>query len=102
MVHLLASRTFSSKSKGSSAVFVGNLSLSPRLAHQNWKPCTYSKVTLAICHSMGALFISVSFIVCMTLLIVGVPRMTGILVEKPAGVIQDENDLLFIIVEACL
>ena len=39
----------------------------------------------AACHSDGASCIFDSFIVCITLLIVGVPRMTGILAENPLG-----------------
>ena len=66
-------------------MLVGNLTLSARLAHRNWKPCVHSKATLAACHSDGASCISNSFIVCTTLLMVGVPRMTEILVENPLG-----------------
>ena len=71
IVHFSVSKTLSSRSKGFFAVLVRNLSLSARLVHRNWKPCVHSKVTLAACHSDGASCILVSFIVCITLLIVG-------------------------------
>ena len=98
IILLSVSKTFSSRSRGSSVVLVRNLSLSARLVRRNWKPCIHSKATLAACHSTGASCISDSFMVCTTLLMVGVPRMTGILAENPLGFIQNKDDLLFILV----
>ena len=98
IVHLSVSKTFSSRSRGSSAVLVGNLSLSARLVHRNWKPCIHLKATLAACHSARASCISDSFMICMTLMMVGVAHDDWNPSRKSTGVIQNKDNLLFVIV----
>ena len=81
-VHLAVSRTVSSRSVGSSPVFVGNFSPGSKLTHLIMNPCAASWDARHACHSCGALCKSDSFIMAMTLLMVGVPSTIGTRIPK--------------------
>ena len=75
IVHLVFSKTFSSRLRGSWLVFIGMGSVG--FIDREKNPFTYSCATRAHCHSSGAVSISVSFSTWMTQSMIGVPTMKG-------------------------